>query len=161
MPSLIDVIPVASQIKSLVQACCNDNEGALATQEAFSRQCPIVSQVRSAVHASMGDSETARNIQMQFVNQEFVDVLPVVSQVKSLVQACISDNEGAKATQEIFSRKCPVISQSRWLLHHCVFSRTLPTMFGGRQAFNMAWAICRREMGEEFLSHPQTWKRPW
>ena len=65
-PMFWDAVPLVSQVKSLVQACSGDMQGALETQENFSRQCPVVSQCRSLVHAVQGDNDQALKVQEEF-----------------------------------------------------------------------------------------------
>jgi Interferon-induced 6-16 family len=63
----VDSLPVVSQVKSAMQACQGDMQGALETQERFSKQCPVVSQVRSAVEAHRGDHAAALATQREFL----------------------------------------------------------------------------------------------
>ena len=70
-----DSTPVVSQTKSLFQAIGGDTEGALRTQENFSRQCLGVSQVRSAVELSTGDTAAALETQKEFVTNYAEEML--------------------------------------------------------------------------------------
>ena len=45
----MDLIPLLSQTKSLIQVACGDREGALKTQENFLKMCPGLSQATSFV----------------------------------------------------------------------------------------------------------------
>lgn len=111
--SWIDVIPVTSQLKSLVQACKGDRRGARLTQERFSKKCVVVSQVRSASEALVGNRNAALETQLEFA--ENIDAIPLFSQVKSLAYAVKGDKEAAKRIQQKFSKQCILVSQARSL----------------------------------------------
>ena len=91
-----DSIPVVSQAKSLVQVIGGDADGALRTQENFSRQCPVVSQTRSLVEVSAGDPEAARKTQEEFGRgmSDFADRIPVVGHVKGGIHYACGDRDG-------------------------------------------------------------------
>ena len=91
-----DSIPVVSQTKSLVQAISGDAEGALRTQENFSRQCPVVAQTRSLVEVASGDEAAALETQKQFVKgvSDFADRTPGVGHIKGGIHYACGDREG-------------------------------------------------------------------
>lgn len=70
---MIDWIPGLSQVKSLLQTFAGDREGAIRTQQNFSRQCPGISQLRSTVQLIAGNPEAAVETQIAFV-RNVVDV---------------------------------------------------------------------------------------
>ena len=80
----VDSVPVASQIKSGVQAIAGDTKGARETQENFLNTCPVVSQGKTIVHLCAGDNEAAKETQLKFVKgvSDFADGVPVVGHVK-------------------------------------------------------------------------------
>lgn len=92
----MDTLPVISQTKSLVQVIGGDAEGALRTQENFSRQCPVVSQTRSLVEVSMGDADAALKTQQQFGTgmSDLADAVPVVGHIKGGIHYACGDTEG-------------------------------------------------------------------
>ena len=92
----VDSVPVVSQTKSLVQAVAGDTEGALRTQENFSRQCPVVSQTRSLVEVSIGDPQAALETQKQFAQSmnDLADSLPGIGHVKGGIHYACGDREG-------------------------------------------------------------------
>ena len=106
-----DSLPVISQTKSLVQVIGGDAEGALRTQENFSRQCPLISQTRSAVEAAYGDTEAARKTQIEFVKgvSDFVDGVPVVGHTKGVIHYACGDVEGGNRAMKSSSRTTGVI----------------------------------------------------
>lgn len=63
---LLDGLPFASQGKSVVQAMAGDADGAVRTQENFTRRCPVISQVRQHMEQSSGDTEAAGRTQSEF-----------------------------------------------------------------------------------------------
>ncbi|KAG1658498.1 hypothetical protein FOA52_011964 [Chlamydomonas sp. UWO 241] len=65
--STFDTIPVASQVKSLLQVVGGDVAGAKTTQRMFSKRCIIVSQGRSAVEAATGRRKDAAETQREFM----------------------------------------------------------------------------------------------
>lgn len=117
----VDGVPVASQVKSLVQASRGDVDGAFETQERFSERCIGVAQIRSVAQAATGDLEGAALTQQRFFdntqrlldNSETADAVPGVSQLKSLALFVSGDPERAIETQANFTRRCPVVSQMR------------------------------------------------
>ena len=77
---MVDGIPIASQAKSALQWLWGDSEGALTTQENFSKRCLVVSQVRSAVEAYNGDQQAAWDTQAEFLSG--LDGIPLVGHAK-------------------------------------------------------------------------------
>lgn len=117
----VDGIPVASQVKSMVQASHGDMDAAVETQRRFSERCIGVAQVRSVVEIASGDAEQAVVTQQRFFenthrlleSSDVADAVPGVSQLKSLALAVAGDTDGAIETQKNFTRRCPVVSQVR------------------------------------------------
>lgn len=107
----VNAIPVVSQVKSAVQAIGGDSDGALKTQEEFSKQCPGVSQVRSAVEATY-DAEAALRTQMEFVNnlESVADGTPVIGHVKGAVHYALNDTEKGDECMKSASRTTAVIA---------------------------------------------------
>lgn len=81
---MVDWLPVASQLKSVVQVTFGDRQGARNTQERFIRQCPLISQVTSAIQVGKGDRDAARKTQLEFLSvvSGVVDNVPLVGHVK-------------------------------------------------------------------------------
>ncbi|KAG1657684.1 hypothetical protein FOA52_011961 [Chlamydomonas sp. UWO 241] len=65
----VDIIPVVSQAKSLIQVVGGDVAGAKATQQIFSKRCIIVSQARSAFEAATGRRKDAAETQREFMRR--------------------------------------------------------------------------------------------
>jgi len=125
----VDGVPLASQVKSVVQVTRGDFAGAADTQNKFSQKCLGAAQVRSFVEVLGGDLNKAADTQKRFLQNarelmgatpedpaNLVDALPVLSQLKST--ACFLDGrrEEARATQDNFTKHFPVVSQTRSLL---------------------------------------------
>lgn len=68
--TLIYILIAFVKCKSLAQAIQGDMEGALETQENFSKRCVVVSQLRSAVEAALGDMTAAEKTQQEFIKIE-------------------------------------------------------------------------------------------
>ena len=102
----VDSVPVVSQAKSLVQVIGGDAEGALRTQDNFSRQCVGVSQVRSLVEVSMGDLDAARKTQEEFCKgvDDRLNATPGVGHVKGLIHYACNDCEGGDRAMKAASR---------------------------------------------------------
>ena len=111
MGNVLDVCPVVSQVKSLVQVIGGDEEGARLTQENFSRQLPVVSQVRSLVEVATGDVEAARETQRQFGEgmSDLADGIPVVGHVKGGMHYAFGDCVGGDCAMKAASRTVGVI----------------------------------------------------
>lgn len=117
----VDAVPVASQLKSVVQASRGDREAAWQTQRRFTQQCIGASQVRSLVEASRGDMEAAAETQRQFLEtsrrvlgrNEVFDAVPGVAQLKASALRGDGEAVAAAETQRNFWRRCPVVSQVR------------------------------------------------
>ena len=111
MGNVLDVCPVVSQVKSLVQVIGGDEEGARLTQENFSRQLPVVSQVRSLVEVATGDVEAARETQRQFGEgmSDLADGIPVVGHVKGGIHYAFGDSVGGACAMKAASRTAGVI----------------------------------------------------
>lgn len=124
----VDGVPVASQVKSIVQITKGDAAGAWDTQNKFSQKCLGAAQVRSIIEALRGDVDAAADTQKRFLENarqlldtsedpsNLVDVLPVVSQLKSTACLVEGRHDEAASTQRNFTRHCPVVSQGRSLL---------------------------------------------
>jgi len=119
----VDGVPVASQVKSLVQAARGNTDDAWATQHRFSERCVGAAQLRSAVEAIRGDVDAAAETQRKFLENsrrllgtsEVADAVPVVSQLKSvslLLSGSEADAHAAAETQRNFLRRCPFVSQA-------------------------------------------------
>ena len=69
------------------EVLCNDQEGALNTQENFSRQCPIVSQSRSLVEAIFVSEEAAVQTQLEQFGMlnGLLNGFPLVGHVKGTI----------------------------------------------------------------------------
>lgn len=118
----VDGVPVASQMKSLVQASRGQHTDAWATQHRFSERCVGAAQLRSLVELARGDVDAAAETQRKFLTHarrvlersEIADALPGVSQLKSVALLRggeEADPHAARTTQENFIRRCPVVSQ--------------------------------------------------
>mmetsp|Transcript_44051 Transcript_44051/g.121934 ORF Transcript_44051/g.121934 Transcript_44051/m.121934 type:complete len:318 (+) Transcript_44051:68-1021(+) len=116
----VDGVPVASQVKSLVQVSRGDADGARETQLNFTERCIGAAQVRSFVEVARGDVESAAETQKRFLahsrrilgRNDFVDAVPLVAQLKSFAQAAEGDQTAAMQTQQNFTKHCPVVSQA-------------------------------------------------
>ena len=108
----MDSLPVLSQLKSLFQAATGDMDGALKTQENFSRRCPVISQARSAVEFATGDTEGARETQVEFWDEvgNFADGVPVVGHIKGGLHYIAGDKEGGDKAMKSASRTTGVIA---------------------------------------------------
>lgn len=88
MGSVVDAIPVVSQVKSAIQAATGDTDGARQTQERFLRTSPGTSQLTSAIQAIQGDTEGARKTQEAFLEVSIkavkIALLPVPSLLGTL-----------------------------------------------------------------------------
>mmetsp|Transcript_89157 Transcript_89157/g.157992 ORF Transcript_89157/g.157992 Transcript_89157/m.157992 type:complete len:297 (-) Transcript_89157:126-1016(-) len=139
----VDGVPVASQVKSVVQASQGDTEAAWATQDRFSRRCIGAAQIRSLVEAARGDVDDAAETQREFLasagrvldRSEMADGVPVLAQLKAMAQAADGRFDEAAATRESFTKYCPVVAQVR----------SLAEMAAGRPDE-------ARQMNDEFLS---------
>jgi len=117
----VDGVPIASQVKSAVQAAKGDTDAAWQTQHRFSEKCIGAAQVRSAVQAAGGDLEAAAQTQRSFManarnllaDSEVADAVPGLAQFKSLSSAAGGDVQSAVETQRNFTKRCPVVSQVR------------------------------------------------
>lgn len=127
----VDGVPVASQVKSLVQASQGDVDGAVETQQRFSERCIGVAQIRSVVEVASGDLDAAAQTQQRFFgnahrllnDSETADAVPGVSQLKSLAQLMSGEPDRAIETQANFTRRCPVVSQVRSGLEAFILER--------------------------------------
>lgn len=117
----VDGVPIASQMKSAVQAAHGDSDAAWETQRRFSEKCIGAAQVRSAVQAAGGDLQAAAETQRRFManahnlldGSEIADTVPGLSQFKSVTSAVDGDVHAAVETQRNFTKRCPVVSQVR------------------------------------------------
>lgn len=123
-----DGVPIASQVKSAIQAGRGDLASAEETQQRFIRQCPVISQATSAVQAALGDNEAALRTQ-----QDFLRALPntaghsllvlggvaqsgralelgfTLLQLKSMLQADMNSSMNNPASESIVIRTGDVI----------------------------------------------------
>merc|ERR1719159_1529569 len=116
----VDGIPVASQLKSFIQASRGDMDAARRTQAHFTERCVGVAQVRSMIEAARGNHERAAQTQQSFLSNaqkllhgDGVDAVPGAAQLKSIAQAVTGNVDAALTTQGNFSRRCPIVSQAR------------------------------------------------
>lgn len=116
----VDSVPLASQVKSVVQASRGEREAAWATQNTFTQNCLGAAQVRSLVEVARGDISAAAETQRSFLStthrvlspSEVADAVPLVSQLKSWAQGQRGEAEAAEQTRANFLKRCPVISQA-------------------------------------------------
>jgi len=117
----VDSVPVASQVKSVVQASRGETEAAWATQSRFTQNCVGAAQVRALVEVARGDIAAAAETQRSFLStthrvlspSEVADAVPLVSQLKSWALAQRGEAEAAQQTRDNFLKRCPVLSQAR------------------------------------------------
>eukprot|EP00927_Polykrikos_kofoidii_P060433 TRINITY_DN55415_c0_g1_i1.p1 TRINITY_DN55415_c0_g1~~TRINITY_DN55415_c0_g1_i1.p1 ORF type:complete len:310 (+),score=53.92 TRINITY_DN55415_c0_g1_i1:159-1088(+) len=117
----VDGVPVASQIKSVVQVSRGDVDGALETQSRFTQRCIGAAQVRSLLELARGDVNEAGETQRRFLentrsllgDSEVADAVPLVAQLKSIALVADGDASGAVTTQNNFTRHCPIVAQVR------------------------------------------------
>ena len=107
----VDSVPVASQLKSGVQAIAGDTKGARETQENFLDTCPVVSQGKSFVYWWVGDNEAARKTQLKFLKGvgDFLDGVPVVGHAKGGIHYAFGDKDGGDNAMKSASRTVGVI----------------------------------------------------
>lgn len=93
--SLWDVIPGASQLKSLFQLAMGDHSGAAKTWTNFLNEGVGTSQARSAFHLVTGDSGKAWDIQKKFASnlEGLVDGAPLLGHIKGAVHLMAGDKE--------------------------------------------------------------------
>ena len=79
---MVDYIPGISQVKSAMQLVLGNTEGALKTQDNFTRSFPVVSQVRARVEYLSGNKAAAK----ETIEAEgaFIDGIPVVGHEKGV-----------------------------------------------------------------------------
>ena len=101
---MADWIPGISQLKSAVQACRGDFEGARETQENFIRKCPGVSHVAGATAGIVGvladDREALRFAKEAIAGgtktiSDVADGIPVVGHLKGAGHLMFNDRDGA------------------------------------------------------------------
>lgn len=117
----VDGVPVASQVKSLVQVTKGQREAAWATQTRFSERFVGVAQLKSLIELVQGDVDAAAETQRKFLANarqlleasEVADAVPGVSQLKSAALVAEGDISSAVDTHRNFLRRCPVVSQVR------------------------------------------------
>ncbi|XP_055331178.1 uncharacterized protein LOC129583416 [Paramacrobiotus metropolitanus] len=100
-----DSIPVVSQLKSAVQAGCGDMNGALQTQENFTRQCPIISHMRNAIEDAVPPQERRPDT----VCNALADVIPGVGHIKGAVHYAMGDHPQGERAMKAASRSTAVI----------------------------------------------------
>ncbi|MCO5555872.1 hypothetical protein L7F22_009417 [Adiantum nelumboides] len=107
----MDWFPVVSQLKSFVQVCSGDEEGARRTQENFSKQCPGVSQVRSLVEAAFVSDEAAAATQREFLKAQAASAMatPGLGHAIGAVQYIVGDVEGGDNSMKAASRTTGVV----------------------------------------------------
>lgn len=117
----VDGVPLASQLKTVVQASRGDREGAWQTQSRFTERCVGAAQIRSLVEALRGDVDAAAETQRRFLensrrlldSSEIVDAVPGLAQFKSGVHLARDEVEQARDTHERFLNYCPLVSQAK------------------------------------------------
>lgn len=127
----VDGVPLASQVKSVVQASRGDTDAAWATQRRFTEQCVGAAQIRSFVEYSRGDVDAAAETQRRFLEtarrvlnrSEVADALPGVAQLKSTALENHGEVEAAERTRRNFSRRCLGVSQVQSLYEAVVEDR--------------------------------------
>lgn len=142
----VDGVPMASQVKSFVQAARGEKDAAWATQQRFSEQCIGVAQIRSIVEFSRGDHEAAAETQRQFLatarrvlsRSEIADALPGVAQLKSTALEKHGEEEAAETTRRNFSRRCLGVAQARSLYEALVLDRRDDAVDTQREFFQAA-----------------------
>lgn len=110
---MVDWIPGISQVKSLVQSSCGDNEGALKTQENFVKQCPLVSPVTGSLSTSIGkiagDSDRVKFGEEALKQgnknlEELFNSTPIVGEIKGGLHHLLGETDkGNKAMESATS----------------------------------------------------------
>lgn len=103
--TMIDYIPILSQIKSAILEQVGDVEGAQRTDENYLRDVGALKRIQSVLQAVHGEDEA-----------RLVDWIPGLSQIKSTIQTMEGDLEGAQRTQANFARYSPTVTQIADLL---------------------------------------------
>ena len=99
----MDCLPIASQLKSLVQFILGDKEGAKKTQENFLESGLVGSQIGSVMDAAKGDTKGAIRRQKQFI-ENVVDGLPIVGHMKAVYHLSKGDRESFETVMKSSSR---------------------------------------------------------
>ena len=103
----VNSVPVASQMKSLVQAMHGDMDGARETQLDFIRRSPVVSQLNSLGQAIIGDNKEALRIQHEFA--EHNQGVPLLGHMISAGYAACGQMEKAQEAAVVASLPILVI----------------------------------------------------
>lgn len=110
----MDWVPGVSQAKSSWQLMCGDKQGALKTQENFTKQCPGVSQVRSLLEISLCKDGVQRaketqRAQLGMLNG-LADGLPAVGHVKGGLHYLVGDKSGGDKAMKAASHTTGVVA---------------------------------------------------
>lgn len=107
----MDAIPLISQGKSLLQFLTGNIEGAVRTQDNFTKQCLGISQLRSGIELVCGEPEAALNTHKEFLRgmKQLTDSTPVVGHVASLAYYASGDENGAYNAWKSASRTTGVV----------------------------------------------------
>lgn len=148
----VDGVPVASQVKSVVQASRGDTDAAWLTQRRFSEQCIGAAQMRSLVEISRGDPDAAAETQRRFLEttrrvlnrSEIADALPGVAQLKSTALENHGEADAAEATRRNFLRRCPVVSQAHSVYEAFVEDRAEDAVETQREFLRFAGATANK-----------------
>jgi len=97
-------------MKSAMQLFRGNTEGALKTQDNFTKSFPVVSQVRAGVEYLSGNKTAAQETIK--AGGAFIDGIPVVGHVKGVVHYAFGDKEGGDAAMISSSRATGVIGGS-------------------------------------------------
>eukprot|EP00918_Siedleckia_nematoides_P073814 GHVU01161244.1.p1 GENE.GHVU01161244.1~~GHVU01161244.1.p1 ORF type:complete len:435 (-),score=28.30 GHVU01161244.1:1526-2830(-) len=112
----VNSIPVVSQLRSLCQVCCGDANGALATQEHFSRTCILIAPTRAIVELSMGRvddaEETAHmsNRALMDFGEGILNNVPVIGHIKGAIHYACNDKKGGDRSMKSASRPVGTIA---------------------------------------------------
>jgi len=91
----MDALPVVAQLKSFALAVSGDWDGAMTTQDNFSKQCVVISQFRSIVELAICSSEAAKETQVVFVctADDHLQKTPVFGHARGTLAYMMGDSE--------------------------------------------------------------------
>jgi len=158
----VDGVPLASQVKSAVQASRGETEAAWATQRRFTEQCVGAAQIRSLVEFSRGDLNAAAETQRRFLEtsrrvldrSDIVDAVPGMAQLKSTALDHTGEAEAAERTRRNFSNRCPGVSQARSLYDVLVEDRREEAIERQREFLQFASSTVDKVPG---IGHAKGW----
>ena len=110
---MVDWLPGISQVKSLLQWACGDNEGALKTQLNFVKKCPGVAQVTGTVAIKVGqiyEEQGCIEFGEEIMRQEpeniddLLNGTPVIGHIKGRIHHLFGDTENGNKALESASR---------------------------------------------------------